>query len=77
MLLMANNNTTILPLFQGDGKDSMEPARWFAMFQLGLPSSWTDTKKIEYFQLQLDPGSVAEEWFYNLSDNKMATLNIL
>ena len=45
----------------------MEPARWFATFQLGLPASWTESRKIEWFKLQLDPGNVAQDWYNDLT----------
>ena len=58
---MTNDTATTLLLFQDDGKDKLEPARWFAMFQLGLLESWREECKVGCFRMQLDPGNVAQD----------------
>ena len=55
-----------LPLFRGDGRDSMEPAEWFARFRGGLLASWSSYESLDRFQLLLYPGSIADQWFESL-----------
>lgn len=72
---MPSDHPSPLPLFQGNGKDVDPPARWFKQFLLSLPESWSDARRIARFELQLDPGSPAEEWFEDLPRIEKASMD--
>ncbi|KIK29659.1 hypothetical protein PISMIDRAFT_21326 [Pisolithus microcarpus 441] len=64
---MAHNqdNTKMLPLFQGDYSNKEDPVEWFALFRLAM-TKLSDTEKVTCFECQLYPGGLAEEWFTDL-----------
>ncbi|KIJ11407.1 hypothetical protein PAXINDRAFT_15708 [Paxillus involutus ATCC 200175] len=67
----------VVTLFRGDYGKEEEPVDWFALFQLSLPVTWSDNRKVEQFKLQLMPGSYTEEWFNDLGTIKMASMAAL
>ena len=66
-----------LLLLWGDVRDEIEPAGWFRLFELATPVSWSDTEKIERFQMQLYPGSFAQTWFDSLSLTTATSMAVL
>ncbi|KAG2029558.1 hypothetical protein BDR03DRAFT_1018217 [Suillus americanus] len=70
---MFGENRRAVPLFRGDYNNKEEPTEWFAQFELSLPMSWSDSQRIERFEMQLAPGNVAEEWFQEIATFKTLT----
>ncbi|KAG2739342.1 hypothetical protein P692DRAFT_20756633 [Suillus brevipes Sb2] len=64
---MSSDNPRAIPLFHGDYREKEEPTLWFAQFQLSLPDSYTEIQRIRRFKMQLAPGSMADQWFYDIS----------
>jgi hypothetical protein len=74
---MFGENPRAVPLFRGDYNNKEEPTEWFAQFELSLPMSWSDSQRIERFEMQLAPGNVAEEWFQEIATFKTLTFTSL
>ena len=63
LMMTPTTTTKTLPLFHGDYSNDEEPAYWFMQFQLVLLDTWSESAKIQRFQLQLVPRGYADEWF--------------
>ncbi|KAG1768909.1 hypothetical protein EV702DRAFT_1203113 [Suillus placidus] len=70
---MFSENPRAVPLFRGDYGDKEEPTEWFAQFELSLPGSWGDDKRLDCFEMQLAPGQIAEEWFQDVTPTRTIT----
>jgi hypothetical protein len=64
---MGTDNPRSVPLFHGDYREKEEPSLWFAQFQLALPDSYTETQRVQRFKMQLAPGSMADQWFFDIA----------
>ncbi|KAG2144245.1 hypothetical protein DEU56DRAFT_754307 [Suillus clintonianus] len=60
---MATSTTTVTPQpsFHGNYEKDEEPTNWLRRYQLSLPPSYSDSDKIERFELQCAAASPAEE----------------
>jgi len=70
---MFSENPRAIPLFRGDYGAKEEPTEWFAQFELLLPGSWNDDKRVDRFEMQLAPGQLAEEWFQVIAPTRTIT----
>ncbi|KIJ57729.1 hypothetical protein HYDPIDRAFT_34845, partial [Hydnomerulius pinastri MD-312] len=75
--MTTTESAKVIVLFNGDYSNNEEPTSWFQQFQLAVPSSWNDARKIERFQLQLAMGSYAEDWFNGLSSAELTSMTTL
>ncbi|KAG2120449.1 uncharacterized protein F5147DRAFT_646953 [Suillus discolor] len=64
---MSGDNPCPIPLFHGDYREKEEPSLWFAQFRLSLPDSYSDVQCIQRLKMQLAPGSMADQWFDDIS----------